>query len=227
MKKTTLLSLSAALAVCLSASFASATTIADWTFETSQPITAGPLAPEVGAGSATGSHAGASVYSTPAGNGSAHSFSSNLWAVNDNYQFQVLGTGATTYYINWDQNGSGTGPAKFDLQASSDGSSFTTVTSITIPSGVTWNATTANTATQFTGSSFTFGSAPANVYFRLLDTSTTSVSGGAVGTGGTGRVDNVIIADAPIPVVPEPSTLVLAGLGLLGFAARSNRRKNS
>src|ERR1700742_1621680 len=54
---------------------AHASIIADWTFETSQPVTAGPYSPEIGAGSASGSHAGASTYSTPAGNGSAHSYS--------------------------------------------------------------------------------------------------------------------------------------------------------
>ncbi len=61
----------AAVAVSYAASSAMAGTIADWTFETSIPSTAGPYSPEVGAGSATGSHAAASTYSSPAGNGSA------------------------------------------------------------------------------------------------------------------------------------------------------------
>ena len=89
---------------------ASASVIADWTFETSQPATAGPFSPETGAGSATGSHAGAAVYSTPAGNGSSHSFSSNTWAVGDYYQYQVSTTGLDDISIQFDQTSSNTGP---------------------------------------------------------------------------------------------------------------------
>ncbi|HEY2154598.1 MAG TPA: hypothetical protein VGH33_03145, partial [Isosphaeraceae bacterium] len=62
------------------ASTARADVIADWTFETTLPTTAGPFAPEVGSGAASGQHASASTYSTPVGNGSAHSFSSTAWA---------------------------------------------------------------------------------------------------------------------------------------------------
>ena len=70
------------LAILAVASSASATTIATWTFETSVPTTAGPFSPEVGAGSAIGSHASsATVYSSPSGNGSFHSFSSTNWGV--------------------------------------------------------------------------------------------------------------------------------------------------
>src|SRR5262249_6268835 len=71
------------------ASAHASTVIADWTFETSQPTTAGPFNAEIGSGQATGHHAGAAVYSTPVGNGSAHSFSSTVWAVGDYYQFEV------------------------------------------------------------------------------------------------------------------------------------------
>src|SRR5690242_3123267 len=78
-----------ALSLTCAGSVVRAATIATWTFETTAPATAGPFAPEVGAGAATGFHAGATTYSSPAGNGSAKSFSSNTWAVGDYYQFQV------------------------------------------------------------------------------------------------------------------------------------------
>src|SRR6516164_6923551 len=79
-----------ALTVALAgAASASADTIASWTFETSQPVTAGPFAPEVGTGSALGVHSGSSTYSAPAGNGSSHSFSSTNWLVDDYYQFTL------------------------------------------------------------------------------------------------------------------------------------------
>ncbi len=49
--------------VCTWAGQVQADMIADWTFETSQPATAGPFAPEIGLGSASGLHAGAATYS--------------------------------------------------------------------------------------------------------------------------------------------------------------------
>src|SRR5438552_17437540 len=68
--------------------------IADWTFESSLPagspgagVWITNISAEIGSGTASGWHAGASTYTSPAGNGSAHSFSSSLWAVGDLYQF--------------------------------------------------------------------------------------------------------------------------------------------
>ncbi len=47
----------------------------------------------------------------------------------------------------------------------------------------------------------------ANVYFRLIDLSMTSASGGSVGTGGTDRVDNFTIS-----ATPEPATFVTVSI---------------
>ncbi len=95
------------------ASTARADTIADWTFETSLPATAGPFAPEVGAGAASGNHASARpCTAAPSGNGSAHSFSSNNWAVGDYYQFTFNTTGFTGLTLSFDETSSNTGPAR-------------------------------------------------------------------------------------------------------------------
>ena len=102
-KRIQALCLVAVLCVLSVAEMARAVPIATWTFETSIPATAGPFSPEVGNGSALGVHAGATVYSSPAGNSSARSFSSTLWAVGDYYQFQVNTTGL---YANTTQLGS-------------------------------------------------------------------------------------------------------------------------
>jgi hypothetical protein len=61
----------------------------------------------------------------------------------------------------------------------------------------------------------------ATTYFRLVDVSTTSANGGAIGTAGTNRVDNFTVTAA----VPEADTyaMMLAGLALVGFAARRKR----
>src|SRR4051812_10664823 len=112
---------SASLAGLLDNSAHAATfTTAAFTFETSGiPLNAtnvtapaiGPLIAESGVGSAFGSHtATATVYSSPAGNGSARSFSSNNWVVGDYYQFNVPTTLLQDIMISFDQTSSSTGP---------------------------------------------------------------------------------------------------------------------
>ena len=227
MKKTICLS---GLALLALAGSANAQVIAQWTFETSIPATAGPVAPEVGSGSALGSHAGAAVYSSPAGNGSAHSFSANVWAVGDYWQFQSSTIGFSGIKLSWDQTSSSTGPGRFDLQYSTDGTTFTPyapATSLIINSNAapnpTWNSTTSSAlySYSFDLSSITALNNASAVYFRLIDSSTVTAGGGAAATGGTDRVDNFTIA-----VVPEPTTglFLLGGLGILGLCFK-NRRK--
>src|SRR5277367_2253104 len=91
-----------------------ADTLADWTFETSLPTTAGPFTPEsglnMGTSQATGSHAGAATYSSPSGNGSTRSFSSTTWAVGDYYQFTTSTVGYSAVQFQFDQTSSNTGP---------------------------------------------------------------------------------------------------------------------
>jgi PEP-CTERM motif len=192
------------------------TIIADWTFETSLPATSGPFSPEVGSGSATAFHAGATTYSHPAGNGSAASFSSSLWAVGDYYQVQVSTVGFQGIFLTYDQVSSGTGPGKFLLQYSTDGTTFTPVTGTdyTVLVNAAPNAWSSNPANHVTTttlsddlSAITTLNNAATVYFRFSDDSTTSANGGTVATSGTGRIDNIIVA------VPEPSTFALFGLG--------------
>ena len=213
---TILTAVAAATALCAQAQ------IAQWTFETSVPATAGPFAPEVGAGEASGSHAGAAVYSNPAGNGSVESFSSNTWAPGDYYQFKVATTGTVAPYLNlsWDQTSSSTGPKAFSLQYSTDGTTFTPLKSYTVlQNGLTpnasWNSTTAVPA--YSVSADTSGVSGgglvgfANVYFRLVD-----AEGAASAVAGTDRVDNFTVSFAPVPE-PEEYAAMFAG-GLLAFA---------
>jgi len=197
-------------------------TLAGWTFETSAPVTAGPISPETGSGSGTGVSVGATTntYSSPAGNGSAKSWSSNGWDVGDYFQFSTAGDGNTTYSIGFDQVGSNTGPRDFKVQYSTNGTTFTDLSNYTVLANVSPNAW--SSATPVSGTSYSFnvdvGSAPANIYFRLVDTSTTSTNGSTVASGGTGRVDNIVIASG---VVPEPASLgLLAAGGLLSIRRR-------
>src|SRR5690348_486463 len=125
-----------ALAVLIGASTAPAFAgaITEWTFESTSASIAGTsnhidnIAADVGTGIASGVHAGAgTVWSSPAGNVSTHSFSSTLWAVGDYYQFQTSTIGFSGIAVVWDQTGSSTGPRDFALSYSLDGSAYTTV----------------------------------------------------------------------------------------------------
>ncbi len=212
----TVLALSVALVFALSASLSwASTTIADWTFETSQPATAGPFSPEIGAGSATGSHAGSTVYSSPVGNGSAHSFSSNNWAVGDYYQFRVSTLGLSGIWFMWDQISTLDGPGQFQLSYSTNGSTFTTYSGIVLnDNSPAWNASTQTSADtiQYNLSSISALNNQATLYFRLTNYNTRSADGtGTTQPAGTSSIDNVVVG------TPEPTSLILAGLGFIGL----------
>ncbi len=165
--------------------------------------TVGNIAADIGSGVATGVHASASsVWSAPSGNGSPNSWSVNHWAVGDYFQFQVSTLGVAGIQIAWDQNGSATGPRDFVLQYSTNGTSFTQFGSAySLPSPVhTWSNSAFDAACHFTAnlSSVTALDNVSSVYFRLVDNSTTSINGGTVGTTGTGRVDNFLVARAAV-----------------------------
>lgn len=210
------------------AATANADDLARWTFETSQPATAGPHLAEAGVYSglsqASGSHAGAATYSTPTGNGSARSYSSNTWAIGDYYQFTTSTLGYSGISITLDQTSSNTGPRDFVIQWSIDGSSFTnlgsqySVLANAAPNNV-WTAGTPRP--EFNIGNFTGPAAldnKATVYFRVRMNTNTSANGGSVAAGGTDRVDNVVISGT----VPTPGTMGL--MGLAGLVSLRRRR---
>ena len=173
---------------------------------------AGPFNPEIGSGSASGFHAGAAVYSSPSGNGSFHSFSSTLWAVRDYYQFEVNTLNHAGVTLSFDQTSSNTGPGGYNLAYSTDGVNFTGFASYTVLANaspnIPWNTTTYNNAYTFNYdlSAISALNNQSTVFFRLVDDSTVSASGGTVGTAGTDRVDNFVVSAA---LVPEPATTAL------------------
>lgn len=231
--KKNLLPAIAAIAIA-SCAQAHADTIADWTFETSQPATKGPFSPEVGAGAATGNHAsGAAVYSSPAGNGSSKSFSSNNWAVGDYYQFQVSTLNFDDIKLSFDQNGSNTGPLNFKLSYSTDGTNFVDFSTYSVPNNsgtaLVWSAGTPVPAStmSFDLSSIDDLANDSSVLFRLVDTSATAINNGTVGTAGTDRVDNVIVTGDSTAAVPEPSSWILGGLAIGSFALLRRRMVGS
>jgi len=210
-------------AILLASPLAFGDTIAKWTFETSEPgVNTLPAAPGAGAwltnivaeqptGTAGGLHAGAATYSSPAGNGSSHSFSSTVWAVGDFYQFVVRTIGFQNLSVSFDITRSSTGPGTFALQYSTDGSTFTqfgsTFNVLTNGTGApSWNATTPSSAYSFSfdlSSVTALNNAPV-VYFRLVDAVAPTSSAGTL------RVDNVLVSASTIPgfpsIITQPQT---------------------
>ena len=218
------------LTVVLS-SFALATTradtIANWTFESSftsfngiTNISTSGLAAETGSGTASGWHASPANWSSPAGNGSSHSFSVNTWAQGDYFQFQVNSTGFTDILVSYDQTRSSTGPGTFTFSYGTDGVNFTpfsvdytvlpNATVVGPPATAPWSATTARqsvyTFTFDLSSISTINNSP-TVFFRVTDDTATGAAGGTV------RIDNFLVSAT---AVPEPSILALGLIG--GFA---------
>ncbi len=202
--------------------------MANWTFETSIPTTAGPYAAEGGlfaaSSFASGFHASTSaVYSNPAGNGSTESYSANGWAVGDYWQFTTSTVGYEDVLISWDQTGSGTGPRDFTLQYSTNGSTFTDVMNYMMTSpAVSWSTTTPVTTTSYSAdlSAIAALENAATIYVRFTVATNVSITGATIASGGTNRVDNVIISATE---VPAPGALAL--LGLAGVMAGSRRRR--
>ncbi len=221
MKKTTLLSI--LLAAASVSHIASADTLAKWTFESSIPTTAGPLAPETGAGSATSYHSSPSaVFSNPAGNGSLESYSANFWSTGDYFQFAVSTLSFEDVLVTWDQTRSSSGPATFSFGWSTNGTDFTIALASYVVPAITWS-TTVPDATLTTSFAVNLGAIvdvdnQANVYFRLIDVAATGA------TGGTGRVDNFEVTAVPV-AVPEPSTMaIVGGFGMLALVMAARRR---
>jgi hypothetical protein len=215
--------------------------MADWTFETSQPTTAGPLTPELTSGGPTASamafHSTAAFYSSPSGNGSGHSwdsFATTTWAVGDYYQFSTTTLGNTNFSISWDQvsgavNGIvGPGPGEFTFQYSLDGGAFTNLMDYTVlpNSGANlWNTSTPVGTTSYTAS--VTGISATTVAFRLLDRSTVGAGGGTVGLKGDSRVDNFVINATT--AVPETnafwqSSMVASLVGLVVWTRAAWRK---
>ncbi len=208
---------------------AQAATVVQWDFQIppadlNNSAVSPSVAAAIGTGTASGVHASADTdWSTPAGNGSSDSFSSNTWAVGDYWQFSFSTTGYTGLMLSFDQTGSGTGPKDFTLAYSTNGSSFTSFATYALPA-VTWNATTANPASTFTMdlSAVTALNNQATVFVRLVDASTTSIGLGVVAAGGTDRVDNFTVNLTPVPEA-DTAAMLAAGLAALAFMARRRR----
>jgi MYXO-CTERM domain-containing protein len=163
----------------------------------------------------------ATTWSTPAGNGSQYSFSSNNWSVGDYYQITLSTLGYGNVSLSWDQTRSSTGPSSFRVDVSTDGTNFSTILAsysviqagLAASGTVAWSTNAANYQSAFTTTVASIAGADdaASLTFRFVNLSTVAV-------GGTNRIDNIIVSG---DVVPAPGAIAL--LGLAGLVARRRR----
>lgn len=226
-------SLVAVVAATAVATSASAALVAGWTITTAFPTGTGnvPTGVTYTVGAAneglqtTGSELrsvhslAAATYTSPAGNGSQYSFSSNNWSIGDYYEARLSTLGYSDISISWDQCRSSTGPASFELIMSTDGgANFTTLLAsyTVLQSGGggapgTWSSTVYNPIYS-SNQAAAAADNQADVIFRFRSL----VAGAATGSN---RVDNVMIYSGPIPA---PGAIAL--LGVAGLAGLRRRR---
>lgn len=205
-----------------------AATIAYWDFETNNPPataftgqTCPGIAADTGNGTASGYHASAATAwinydgSLPAID---HSLGCNNWAVGDYYQFQTSTSGYRDIQISWDIRASNTGPQDFDLEYSTDGSSFIVATTTQTAAGAVWVY-----GAGFDCSSIAAIENAPTLYFRLKNSTTDAAGGtGTIQPAGTTRIDNILITGSPVPE-PAASAALAAGFAILALLARRRR----
>lgn len=174
------------------------TPVAQWTIPTAITGTVTGSTYEYGAadagGNATGSilrgfHAAATAaWTTPTGNGSTYSLSSNGWAVGDYYEITASTLGFSSIALDWSQTRSSTGPSAFRVDMSlNGGATFTTVLASYTVNQVSWSSSTSQSGSKFTIADLPTAANVGTVTFRFVCTAAGSA------TTGTNRIDDVLI----------------------------------
>ena len=126
-----------------------------------------------------------------ANGGGTYGASANFWTTGDYWQFNTSSTGYNLSTVAFAVNGSNTGPRDFELEYSLTNTSNASYTNI-----AGYNVTLAAQNLSFNVSAITALDNQASVYFRLVNYDTVNVinNGTAVATGGTDRIDNIIVS---------------------------------
>jgi hypothetical protein len=211
---------------------ASADLVVGWTIPNAFPVNPPPTGTSYSVGAAdqganafgsnlSSSHAvAATAYTSPAGNGSQFSFSSNNWSIGDYYEARFSTLGFTDLQLSWDQARSSTGPSTFELIMSVDGgATFTTLLSsyAVLQSGGggspgTWSTGTYNPIYTSTLALDASAADQGDVILRFRAISA------AGGVSGSNRIDNVFVNGS---LIPAPGAIACFGLvGILGVRRR-------
>lgn len=260
MKSSPLFFLIALGAAC--AGVANAATITQWNFNSKVPdatVTTGVTTPSIGSGTASAIGSTTATFATGSTADTGGGTDNSGWNVSTypaasassgtaGVQFAVSTVGYTNITFTFDFRQSGTASRFFQLQVSSNGTTFANVSGGTASFGT---APTPNTATSFSSAglysnnsgsgsqqfvpsvSYTFAAGSsiennANTVFRWVSVfdpaNNTSYTGSnsTYNTSGTTRFDLVTVTGTAIP---EPSTFaaILGGVALVGVAARRRR----
>jgi hypothetical protein len=158
-------------------------------------------------------------YTSPAGNGSAYAFSSNVWKAGDYYQAKFDTVGYSDVSFSWDMTRSSTGPATWIIEMSVNGGAFTALnSSFALSSSITFSASTYNALATNTLSLGASANNAAEVTVRIRALVDSVNSSNVFQAGGTARIDNVLINGT---LVPAPGAAALVGLA--GLIARRRR----
>lgn len=206
------------LSLFATAPAASGAIVANWTFETSQPASAGPHNAEAGVAAGAASQALRTVDSggTPntsggmPGNGSAWSFNSRPWRTDDTLRFRTDTTGYTAITFQWCwARSDADAPGQFALEWSTNGSSWSFLNNQNV--GIaTWSAATPNANSCVGPIAMPAGlDNQANAFIRLRSLSD------ATNGFSTIRFDDVVVSG-----VPEPASLGLLAVGGLMLIRR-------
>jgi hypothetical protein len=211
---------------------ASADLVVGWTIPTAFPVNPPPTGTTYSVGAAdqganafgsnlSSTHAvSAATYTSPAGNGSQFSFSSNNWSVGDYYEARFSTLGFTDLQLSWDQARSSTGPSTFELIMSVDGgNTFTTLigsyTVLQSGGGGSPGTWTSGTYNPIYTSAIALDASAADQGDVILRFRSISAAGGATGSN---RIDNVFVNGS---LIPAPGAIAAFGLvGVLGIRRR-------
>lgn len=195
---------------------------------------AGVLAGDVGAILTVFHLSANTTYTSPTGNGSLYSFSSNNWQPGDYYEIILPSTGWSELTLSWDQTRNTYGPSEFQLQYSTDGSLFEALVDYTVQlssgprtTGTYWTSSTYNELYTYTIQLGEWANDQDTLYLRLVDN-----SDAASLASGTNRIDNILVTGTeantqpmmftsfnfqPTNVSAPPSGLMF-GMGIAGLA---------
>ncbi len=161
------------------------------------------------------------TYTSPAGNGSAYAFSSNVWKAGDYYSATFDTVGYSDVSFSWDMTRSSTGPATWIIEMSVNGGAFTALNSnFALSSSISFSAATYNPAATYSLSLGSLADNASSVTVRIKAAVDAVNSSNVFQAGGTARIDNVMVNGT---AVPAPGALAL--LAVAGIAGGARRRR--